>query len=184
MSITIRYGGPTDNVLLAEMGARTFADSFGADNTPENMQAYLAASFSPEKQAAELAEPGSVFLIAESEGGPVGYARLKEGGPASGGAGAHPIEIVRFYSVKEWIGQGVGAALMEACLEEAAKRGCDIVWLDVWEQNPRAITFYRKWGFEVVGEQAFQLGEELQRDVLMQRQVAGQPSKEKASKKG
>jgi ribosomal protein S18 acetylase RimI-like enzyme len=108
---------------------------------------------------------------------------MKVGHPAAGGAGAHPIEIVRFYSVKEWIGRGVGAALMEACLGEAARRDCDMIWLDVWEQNPRAIAFYRKWGFEVVGEQAFQLGEELQRDLLMQRPVAWPDGMQDAAKK-
>jgi ribosomal protein S18 acetylase RimI-like enzyme len=69
------------------------------------------------------------------------------------------------------IGRGVGAALMQACLEEAGRRGCETVWLDVWERNPRAIAFYRKWGFAEVGNQAFQLGEDLQNDILMARAV-------------
>lgn len=167
----IRYGTPADNRLLAEMGRTAFADSFGADNTPENMAAYLDASFSPQIQAEELADPNSLFLIAESEGQPVGFARMKEGDPPEVITGARPIEIVRFYALKEWIGQGVGAALMSACLDEANKRGCDAIWLDVWEKNERAIRFYRKWGFEVVGEQSFQLGADIQRDLLMQRNL-------------
>ena len=47
--------------------------------------------------------------------------------------------------------------------------GCDVVWLDVWEKNLRAIAFYRKWGFIEVGEQTFQLGDDLQQDLLMAR---------------
>src|SRR5512135_2212766 len=113
--ISIRYAIAADNGLLAELGARTFYDTFAADNTPENMRAYLAASFSPEKQAAELADPLSVFLIAEIEGKAAGFARLKEGRPAAGVTGLRPIEIVRIYARKEWLGQGVGAALMQAC---------------------------------------------------------------------
>jgi len=168
-SITIRRAQETDNVLLAELGARCFYDSFAAYNTPEDMAAYLSASFSPDKQAAELAEPGSLFFIAEREGAPVGYARLKEGPPPGLATANHPIEIVRFYATKEWIGSGVGAALMQACLEEAVRRGCDLVWLDVWDQNHRAISFYRKWGFEVAGEQTFRLGSDLQHDLIMLR---------------
>ena len=60
---------------------------------------------------------------------------------------------------------------MTACLEEAGKRGCDVIWLDVWEENPRAIAFYRKWGFEKAGEQGFQLGDDLQTDWIMSRAV-------------
>jgi GNAT superfamily N-acetyltransferase len=175
-AVTVRRATPADNALLAEIGARAFSDTFAVDNTPENMAAYLAASFSPDKQAAELADPRGVFLIAEVAGQTAGYARLCEGtapGPLAGAAGAQrPIEIVRFYALKPWIGQGVGAALMTACLAEARQRGCDALWLDVWERNPRAIAFYRRWGFVEVGTQAFQLGDDRQTDVLMQRAVS------------
>ena len=51
----IRRAVAVDAGLLAELGARTFYESFAADNTPENMAAYLAESFGPDKQAAELA---------------------------------------------------------------------------------------------------------------------------------
>ena len=60
---------------------------------------------------------------------------------------------------------------MTACLEEASKRECDVIWLDVWKENPRGIAFYRKWGFEIVGEQGFQMGEELQEDWIMVREL-------------
>jgi ribosomal protein S18 acetylase RimI-like enzyme len=163
----IRIATSSDVTLLAELGARTFADSFAADNTPDDMAAYLAKSFSPKKQATELAEPGTAFLIAEDDGHPLGYTRLREGNVPGCVTGRHPVEIVRLYSVKEMIGRGVGAALMQACLEEARNRGCDVIWLDVWEKNLRAIAFYRKWGFEKVGEQGFQLGDDLQTDWLM-----------------
>jgi len=159
----------SDAILLAELGARTFADSFAADNTPEDIAEYLALSFSPEKQAAEIAESGTLFLIAEEHGLPVGYTRLREGNVPDCVSGVHPIEIVRIYSVKEMIGRGVGKALMSDCLEEARSRGCDVIWLDVWEKNPRAIAFYQKWGFEKVGEQGFQLGHDLQTDWIMAR---------------
>jgi diamine N-acetyltransferase len=167
--MNIRTAGLTDAKILAELGARTFADSFAADNTPDDMAAYLAKSFSPEKQSAEMAEPGTVFLIAEEDGQPVGYIRLREGNVPECIGGLHPIEIVRLYAIKEMIGHGVGAALMKASIQEAKNRGSDVIWLDVWEKNPRAIAFYQKWGFEKVGEQGFQLGDDLQHDWLMAR---------------
>lgn len=167
--LTIRYATIDDNLLLAELGARTFYDTFAADNTPENIARYLAASFSPEKQAVELAEPGSVFMIAEIGETVVGFARLKEGPAPECITGDRLIEIVRIYAYKEWIGRGVGAALMQGCLNEATKRGCDTVWLDVWERNSRAIAFYHKWNFVEVGTQKFQLGDDLQHDLLLQR---------------
>ncbi len=169
--IQIRVASSVDNHLLAELGARTFFDTFAKDNTPEDMAAYLAASFSPQKQAAEIVDPLTTFLIAEIDGTAVGYARLHSGPAPVEVRGQRPLEIVRLYSDQAWIGRGVGTALMTACLDFAARQGCDTVWLDVWEDNARAIAFYRKWGFEVIGTQPFQLGSELQNDLLMQRVV-------------
>ncbi len=169
--ISVRYATSGDNTLLAELGARTFYDTFAADNTPENMTSYLASSFSPKKQAAELDDPLSVFLIAEIDNVAVGFARLKEGQPAAVDIGLHPVEIARIYACKEWIGHGVGAVLMRACLNEAEKRGCETVWIGVWEHNTRAQIFYRKWGFVEAGTQVFQLGDDPQNDLLMKRPV-------------
>ena len=167
--ITIRCATAGDNTLLAELGERTFYDAFAADNTPENMASYLAASFSPEKQAAELDDPSSIFLIAEVDDVAAGYARLKEGQPAAINIGLRPIELVRIYACKEWIGHGVGAALLKACLNEAEKRDCDTIWISVWEHNTRAQIFYRKWGFVEAGTQIFLLGDDPQNDILMKR---------------
>ena len=168
----IRSAAAADNTLLSALGAETFSDSFAAENTPENMAAYLAASFSPEKQSRELADPASRFLIIEAHGQPAGYARLKLGPAPAAVVALRPIEIVRFYARRAWIGKGVGARLMQACLQAAEAERCDVVWLDVWEHNPRAISFYRKWGFVEVGTQVFQLGDEVQSDLIMSRSVA------------
>ncbi len=41
-NLIIRLAKLRDAGLLAELGARTFSDTFAADNTPENMSDYLA----------------------------------------------------------------------------------------------------------------------------------------------
>src|SRR5258708_32333714 len=111
--IRIRYGTAEDADLLAELGARTFSDTFAKDNTLEDMRAYLAANFSLQKQEAELSDPEAVFFIAEAGAIAIGYAKLHMGKAPDGLNGKHPVEIVRLYAVKDWLGQGVCAALME-----------------------------------------------------------------------
>lgn len=171
LPLQIRRATASDSVLLAEIGAETFADTFAAENTPENMAAYLAAAFSAAQQARELADPAARFLIAAVDGLTAGYARLRFGPAPAAVAGEKLMEIARFYVRKPWIGKGAAAQLMQACMSEAQRAECDVAWLDVWERNFRAIAFYRKWGFAEVGVQAFQLGDDLQRDLLMARAV-------------
>jgi len=169
---SIRRALLSDASLLAELGARTFSETFARDNTPEDMAAYLAASFSTEQQAAELSDPRSTFLIAETDRRVAGYAMLLPGETPDQVSGEKPIELVRLYLAREWQGRGVGAALMQACLDEARRQDHRTLWLGVWEQNHRARAFYRKWNFTEVGEHTFQLGGDPQNDILMVRAVA------------
>jgi ribosomal protein S18 acetylase RimI-like enzyme len=167
--LTIRRGTIADAGLLSELGARTFSDTFAVDNTPEDLAEYVATSFSIAQQTAELENPASTFLIAEVDGHPAGYAKLHDGEPEKGVEGPKPVELVRLYVSRDWLGRGIGEQLMRACIDEARKAGHETIWLGVWERNARAQAFYRKWNFRTVGEHMFQLGSDLQRDLLMER---------------
>jgi GNAT superfamily N-acetyltransferase len=168
---TIRPATLSDAMILAELGAQTFAETFAADNKPEDMTAYVATSFSREQQSTELANPLSTFLIAEIDGIAVGYAMLRGGEAPNGISGENPIELVRFYVSQEWHGRGVGKALMQACLDESRRQDYRTLWLGVWEHNARAREFYRGWNFLDVGGHIFQLGSDLQNDILMKRTI-------------
>lgn len=169
--LIIRRGEPGDAGLLSELGARTFSETFAADNSPEDIAAYLATSFNIERQTGELQDPDSTFLIAEVDGRAAGYAKLHKSEPETGIEGANPVELVRLYVAREWLGRGVGEKLMRACVDEARQSGHESIWLGVWERNARAQAFYRKWKFRAVGEHMFQLGSDLQRDILMEREL-------------
>ena len=169
VQVTIRRANSDDAGLLADLGARTFQDTFAADNTVEDMTAYLASNFSVAQQTAELAHPASAFLIAEVDGQAAGYAKLHAGETPKDIEGSRPIELVRLYISRDWFGRGVGEALMRACLDEARSAGHQTLWLGVWERNARAQAFYRKWDFRTVGEHTFHLGSDAQRDFLMER---------------
>ena len=164
----IRYGTIEDADLLSQLGVKTFYDTFAKDNSPANMAIYLKESFSPEIQYRELSDPDSIFLIAELEAHPIGYAQLLLNSTNGVIEGRKPLELRRIYAAQEYLGKGVGKELMKATLDEARQRGCDCVWLGVWEKNQRAIDFYKKCGFRVVGMHTFSLGEDQQTDFVME----------------
>lgn len=171
LQVTIRRATPDDASVLAELGARTFQETFASDNTREDMEAYVASNFSVNRQNSELEQPASTFFIAEVSGVAAGYAKLHAGEPPEGIKGTNSIELVRLYASREWLGRGIGLALMRACLDEAKRGGYETIWLGVWERNTRAQAFYRKWDFHTVGEHIFQLGSDSQRDLLMERAI-------------
>ena len=164
----IRYGTPADANLLAEFGAKAFYDSFAKDNTEENIRLYLTKTYSPEIQLREVSDPEVIFLITEIEGDMAGYVKINVNSRNDAVKGTKTLEIERIYAAQELIGKGIGRELMQASIKEAQTRDCDSVWLGVWEKNPRAIAFYKKWGFVEIGTHTFMLGDDPQRDFIME----------------
>jgi GNAT superfamily N-acetyltransferase len=162
--VVVRRADPRDAPALAELAARTFRDTFGADNRPEDLALHLASSYGAERQLAEITASDVRTLVAERDGALVGFAQLRRGEPPACVTTADPVELWRFYLDRSWHGRG--RCLMDAALAEADAMGAGSVWLGVWERNPRAAAFYRKVGFVEVGAHEFRVGTDPQNDLI------------------
>ena len=167
----IRAATIADVDALTAFGARTFFESFGADNTPEDMAKHLESAWRTDLQRAEILDPSFDTLIAVSNGALAGFAMLRDKEEPPGVAATRPVELWRFYVDKAWQGRGLARALMYAVDERARARGGRELWLGVWERNARAVAFYRKCGFEVVGRKIFVVGSDPQTDHVMMRML-------------
>lgn len=171
--VLIRQATVEDAKLLTDLSYTTFWDAFAhhPKNAPDDLAHYMRQAFNVEQIEGELADHKNVFLIAEIEGTAAGYAKLIIGSIEPGITATRPVELSRLYSQQEYIGKGVGQNLMDACFERAKGHDHDVMWLGVWEYNPRAQRFYEKNGFHFVGKHVFQLGEDPQTDLLMQKNL-------------
>jgi len=164
----LRTAVAADAARLAEFAARTFSETFAAENTAEDMQMHLASAFSVERQRREIEDPAMTTLILEDAGGRwAGFAQLRAGKISDGVPREGSIELYRFYIDSPWHGRGLAADLMEGAKQHARARGASSLWLGVWERNARAQAFYRKQGFSKVGKQVFVVGSDPQTDDVM-----------------
>lgn len=169
-TVTIRLATPADAGALAAFGERTFREAFGPDNRPEDVDAYVRATYFADRQGAEIADPDRITFVGESDGALAAFAQLRSDGEApSCVTGSAPIELLRFYVDRPWQGRGVAHELMDTVVAAARSRGARTLWLGVWERNSRAIAFYEKHGFRDVGCQPFKLGGDDQTDRVMAR---------------
>jgi diamine N-acetyltransferase len=169
--LTIRYSKEEDAELIATISRKTFFETFAANNTKEDMELFMSEQFSQEKLIQEAMEPQNTFLLAFDDLSCVGYAMMREGFKYPDFENQESIEIARLYVVNPQIGSGMGKALMQKCILHSKELKKQVIWLGVWEKNIRAISFYKKWGFEKFGEHDFILGEDVQRDWLMKKQI-------------
>jgi ribosomal protein S18 acetylase RimI-like enzyme len=175
LAVSIRRGRPEDAAALAAFAARSFASTYEAYNTPEDMRNYLASAYGVEQQTRELTDPAMITLIAESERGLRGYVQLRRKSAPPCVTHDAPVEIYRFYVDASAHGTGVAQQLMAEVESAARDLGGRHLWLGVWERNDRARAFYEKSGFADVGTQIFQLGSDKQTDRVLVKQVERQP---------
>jgi len=168
---SIRRAESRDAMSLADLAERTFRMTFAPHNSDGNMALHCARTYGEAIQATEIADPKRVTIVADDGGTLCGYAMLRWGAAPACVVAQRPAELQRIYVDKPWHGRGVAPALMTVMLEHARNGGADRMWLGVWEHNPRALAFYRRSGFVDVGDHAFRLGDEVQRDRVMVRDL-------------
>lgn len=163
----VRTARLEDAHLLAELGAKTFYDTYASHNKEEDINLYLESTFTKDKIVEELNDKSTTFIIASVNDIAGGYAKLIHNHLPQQLNGKKGLEISRIYVTESLIGKKVGKALMKHCLETAQQGKYDLLWLGVWGKNERAVGFYEKFGFEKIGDQPFLLGKDEQTDCVM-----------------
>lgn len=161
----IRRGLVGDAERLATFAAGTFLEAFGEGTGADDMQAHLAATYRPDLQARELADPMVITWLAVQGVRIVAYTQVRR--PVVAPACVvvpDAVEVQRFYADRSVRGTGLALRLMEHALDAARELGGRYAWLGVWERNERAMAFYRKAGFVEIGSTYYMVGSDRQTD--------------------
>jgi diamine N-acetyltransferase len=172
MLISVKEASISDAEVISKLSSETFFETYSWYNTPENMREYTQKHFSVEQTKKDFSEPNTHFFLASHNNEIIGYAKLRVFENPRELAGKRHIEIERIYVQKKHHDKKAGYAIIKKCMEFAKSENYEIIWLGVWEQNHRAIKFYERVGFEKFGEHNFQLGNDLQKDYLLEMNLA------------
>jgi len=175
-SITYRAASVDDAAALAAFAAASFIATFGHLYPPDDLEAYLEKSYAPAVIGCELAESGVSAAVALRGDEIIGYAMW---GPVALEAPqqARGRELYRLYVDASVKGRGVAHMLMQMVLDDVCADGAEALWLSVWEDNARAQAFYRRYGFEHVGEHKFMVGRIADRDFIWRRALDASSSR-------
>ena len=138
-------------------------------NDEKDMISYFEKAFSDDRLSLELSNENSSFFFAYLDQQLAGYLKVNCGKAQTDLQEQNSLEVERIYVLKKFQGKRVGYQLFETALELAKEEQVDFIWLGVWEENRRAIEFYRKLGFTKFDNHVFMLGDDPQMDVLMKR---------------
>jgi len=163
---TLRRATVDDAKALSTLAERTFVDTFGHLYPREDLEPFLAETYSIEAQRALLSAPDHAIWLLEQDAEPVGYALA---GPCTlphPDVAADDGELKRLYVIKPLQGQGLGVHLMQAALDWLLRDAPRTLWLGVWSENTGAQRFYARYGFSKAGEYLYPVGHSRDREFI------------------
>lgn len=156
---------------LKKISTETFLDTFGKDNSEEDISKYIESAYADEKLAGELSNKNSFFFFAIDNERVIGYLKLNINEAQSEKLLSNSLEVERIYILPECKGKGTGKTLIQHAIAFALSKEKDSIWLGVWEHNKNALRFYEKMGFKVIDEHIFVLGQDEQTDLIMKKDL-------------
>ncbi|KAI8090091.1 acyl-CoA N-acyltransferase [Gilbertella persicaria] len=154
---------------LSELAGKLFLETFADHNPPEELEAFLKSTYTPEIQTEELNDPTMyTYMAFDQDNTPIAFCQLKQSKDVYDFIDdPEAIELKRIYVAKHCAGKGVGKKLLAECLSKAKELNKKTMWLGVWEFNPTAIKFYQSQGFRKVGTHIFKVGNKEDTDEIM-----------------
>jgi ribosomal protein S18 acetylase RimI-like enzyme len=171
MSVRYRDANPEHALMLADFWRARYVETFGHTYRPEDLQIFLAAHYAPVIQMAELVDYRFAHRLALDNAGLLGACKIGAVTLPIDPDGARAMELHRLYLIERAKGTGVADALMDWTLARAKEDKSEWLYLGVFSENPRAIRFYERHGFEKIGEYEFVVGDARDREFIFRRGV-------------
>ena len=157
---------------LVQLSRSTFIDSFASMNTEEDLRQYLDDNLTLDNLIDEFSNPNTEFYFAKLGLETVGYLKLNTRPAQNELTDENCLELERMYIKKEYQGNNFGASLLSFVLQEAHIQELEFIWLGVWEKNLGARLFYQRHGFEQFSSHEFKLGNDIQTDYLLKKELS------------
>jgi len=154
---TIRKVSVTDVDLLAQLGPQTFIESHGHSAAKEDVESYISTAYSIEACQQELADAKNIYHFIYYNNKPAGFSKIILNSAAPGIAATNITKLERIYVLKQFYNMKLGLALLNFNIELSKQHNQTGMWLYTWIENERAVNFYKKAGFKIIGSYDFKI---------------------------
>ncbi len=151
MTCQIRHAIPQDALCIGVLGMQVFLDTYATEGIRCAIAKQALHAFAPESIAQLIEQPGTALVVAEVNNHLVGFAQIQLGTGHALIDTPNVAELQRLYIQERFTGQGIGVQLLQAAEQLAAHEGAAMLWATVWVGNERALGFYPRRGYAVLG---------------------------------
>ncbi len=155
----IREATILDAIPLAELARTTFKQSHGHSASESEINNYMSLNFLEAVFNEELSDPNNRYYLIYDDQKLVGYSKLILNTSTNSVAEQNIAKLERIYVLEEAHGLGLGKRLFDVNVKFARENNQSGIWLFTWIENHRAIRFYQKLGFQIVGKYDFRISD-------------------------
>jgi ribosomal protein S18 acetylase RimI-like enzyme len=148
-----------DANLLANIGRTSWVEAHGRSASADHIDYYVAKKYTEGAILEELKKTSNWYSLIYSDERPAGYSNIIFNATDPNITAPHVAELDRLYLLREFYDRKLGWELLQFNIELAKKNAQNGIWLYVWKGNERAIAFYSKAGFNIVGSHDFQISD-------------------------
>lgn len=149
--IALRTADPSDALCIGVLATQVFLDTYAMDGIRPSLAREVLHHLSTGAIARSLADPATVFLVAERAGHLIGFAELTIGATHEFAGPEATVELGRLYVQRAFAGKGIGTMLLARSEVLARARGAGALWLTAWVGNRRGLAFYARRGYVDAG---------------------------------
>jgi diamine N-acetyltransferase len=157
--ISIYKAALSDAQIIVDIGKISVGDAHRESSSAEDMNQYLEANYNVETIVAELRDPANNYYLLNYNGQPAGFSKIILNAAHPNIAQTNAAKLDRIYLLKEYFGLKLGFELLRFNIEFAKESNQSGIWLFTWTGNHRAVDFYHKAGFRIIGTHNFYITE-------------------------
>jgi GNAT superfamily N-acetyltransferase len=172
LDLSLRLAVPVDARCIGVLGTQVFLDTYAPQGVRPLIADEVLEHFSTDAIAHLLAQPATVFIVAESAGHLIGFAQLTRGAKPPQGDAVDSVELARLYVLERFAGRGVGTRLLRESERWAVSTDASMIWLTAWVGNGRALAFYAAQGYADTGTTFYDFQGELYENRLFVKDLA------------
>ena len=146
-----------DAALLVSIGKTSFIDSHGISASEENIAEYVNLKFTKKALEDELINKANHYFIIYHDKKAVGYSKIIFNCSDANIPFENVTKLERFYVLEAFHNLKLGWELFKFNLQQSKKHNQAGMWLFTWTENKKAIDFYSKAGFKIIGNFDFKI---------------------------
>jgi ribosomal protein S18 acetylase RimI-like enzyme len=157
--IKINRATTNDSKTIVDIGNISVEEAHRDSCSAQDLKEYLEKNYNIEVIKRELSDERNIYHIINFNGKPVGFSKVILDSQHPNIQQKNVTKLDRIYILSDFFDLKIGYKLLQFNIELSKNNNQSGIWLFTWTGNNRAVNFYLKNGFSIVGSHNFQVTE-------------------------